>query len=97
PWLWIRASASRCSQFSLSSCQSWCPRAALAPPRAGQCSPPYQLDVRFHVDTSLATEQAVVAACTSHNPVVLGVTYGVREAVVKTSQIHVAQTRALIR
>jgi len=69
---------------------------------AGQCSPPYRLDVFFHSGTSLATEQAIVTACTSRNPAVLGVRFGfyartTRETVVKTSQIHTAQTKALIR
>jgi len=56
------------------------------------------LDVVFREGTSLATAQAVVTACTTHNPVVLGVTFGLwsrREAVVKTSQIGTAHTEAL--
>lgn len=66
---------------------------------AGQCRAPYQLDVVFRKGTSLATAQAVVTACTSANPVVLGVTFsswGRGWAVVKTSQIGTAKTRVLI-
>jgi hypothetical protein len=38
---------------------------------AGQCAPPYELQVDFHPGTALAAAQHVLRSCADHNPVVI--------------------------
>lgn len=38
---------------------------------AGQCSPPYGLQVDFHPGTALAVAEQVLTSCADHNPVVI--------------------------
>ena len=42
-------------------------------PCAGQCAPPYHLDVIFKSGTSLGTARKVLTSCAAHNPVVIRV------------------------
>jgi len=40
---------------------------------AGQCAPPYELQVDFHAGTTPATAHKVLTSCAGHNPVVIRV------------------------
>ena len=40
---------------------------------AGQCAPPYELEVSFHPGTTHATAEKVLRACADHNPVVISI------------------------
>jgi hypothetical protein len=57
---------------------------------AGQCAPPYHVDVIFKSGTSLVTARKVLTSCAAHNPVVIRVGRlrhlgdGVNEATVYT-------------
>ena len=38
---------------------------------AGQCAPPYELEVDFHPGTSPAAARQILQSCAGHNPVVI--------------------------
>jgi hypothetical protein len=38
---------------------------------AGQCAPPYELQVDFHPGTSLAAAEHILSLCADHDPVVI--------------------------
>lgn len=38
---------------------------------AGQCAPPYDLQVAFHPGTAVATADHILSLCADHNPVVI--------------------------
>ena len=55
--------------MSVTSCGS----STIATSCAGQCAPPYELQVNFRAGTTHATAQKVLTSCAGHNPVVIRV------------------------
>ncbi len=55
--------------MSVTSCGS----GTVAIPCAGQCAPPYELQVVFRAGTTHAAAQKVLTSCAGHNPVVISI------------------------
>ncbi len=59
--------------MSVTSCGSSTSTSTSATACAGQCAPPYELQVLFRTGTTHATAQKVLTSCAGHNPVVISV------------------------
>jgi hypothetical protein len=71
---------------------------------AGQCAPPYELEVDFHPGTSPAEAEKILETCTDHNPVVIRIgalhdlANGYSKALIYTHVFgKTARTRGLLR
>jgi hypothetical protein len=84
--------------LGLTSCTASAPVAC-----AGQCAPPYELQVLFRAGTPDATAQKILGSCTDHDPVVIRVgaphnTPGDQsEAYIYTHVFATARTARLIK
>jgi hypothetical protein len=59
--------------MSVTSCGSSTSTSTSANACAGQCAPPYELQVDFDAGTTHAIAQKVLTSCAGHNPVVIRV------------------------
>jgi hypothetical protein len=70
---------------------------------AGQCAPPFELDVYFRSGTPDATAQAILSACAARDPVVIRIGAvddmqgGQSSAVVYTRDFASAKTNKLVK